>query len=49
MLVSEFLLSVFVLSVGIREVYFGCGIDKFGGCGSIMSLHMSSSSDDLSG
>ncbi|KAJ4748554.1 tRNA-specific adenosine deaminase [Rhynchospora pubera] len=25
--------------LGIREVYFGCANDKFGGCGSILSLH----------
>ncbi|XP_047071986.1 tRNA-specific adenosine deaminase TAD2 isoform X1 [Lolium rigidum] len=35
--------------LGIREVYFGCANDKFGGCGSVMSLHESSSSDDLTG
>ncbi|CAN6289601.1 unnamed protein product [Urochloa humidicola] len=36
--------------LGIREVYFGCANDKFGGCGSVMSLHRgSTSSDDLSG
>ncbi|KAG8096176.1 hypothetical protein GUJ93_ZPchr0013g34707 [Zizania palustris] len=35
--------------LGIREVYFGCANDKFGGCGSIMSLHQSSSSAELSG
>lgn len=37
--------------IGIREVYFGCANDKFGGCGSIMSLHngAASASDDLSG
>lgn len=37
--------------IGIREVYFGCANDKFGGCGSIMSLHngAASSSDELSG
>jgi tRNA-specific adenosine deaminase 2 len=36
---------------GIRQVYFGCANDKFGGCGSIMSLHegSASSSDDLAG
>ncbi|KAL6901996.1 hypothetical protein ACP4OV_004872 [Aristida adscensionis] len=33
----------------MREVYYGCANDKFGGCGSIMSLHKGSSSDDLSG
>ncbi|KAL3625142.1 tRNA(adenine34) deaminase [Castilleja foliolosa] len=27
--------------VGIKEVYYGCGNDKFGGCGSILSLHTS--------
>ncbi|GJN31324.1 hypothetical protein PR202_gb19710 [Eleusine coracana subsp. coracana] len=37
--------------LGIREVYFGCANDKFGGCGSIMSLHEGSASlsDDLLG
>jgi tRNA-specific adenosine deaminase 2 len=25
--------------VGIRHVYFGCGNDKFGGCGTVFSLH----------
>ncbi|KAK2661365.1 hypothetical protein Ddye_007898 [Dipteronia dyeriana] len=29
--------------VGVQEVYFGCTNDKFGGCGSILSLHSSSS------
>ncbi|KAK4493019.1 hypothetical protein RD792_000005, partial [Penstemon davidsonii] len=29
--------------IGIREVYYGCGNDKFGGCGSILSLHTNSS------
>ncbi|XP_020174478.1 tRNA-specific adenosine deaminase TAD2 isoform X3 [Aegilops tauschii subsp. strangulata] len=35
--------------LGIREVYYGCPNDKFGGCGSVMSLHESLSSDDLTG
>ncbi|XP_028553196.1 tRNA-specific adenosine deaminase TAD2 isoform X3 [Dendrobium catenatum] len=25
--------------IGIREVYYGCANDKFGGCGSILPLH----------
>ncbi|XP_077235978.1 uncharacterized protein LOC143877676 isoform X1 [Tasmannia lanceolata] len=29
--------------LGIRAVYYGCASDKFGGCGSILSLHTSSS------
>lgn len=29
--------------LGIREVYYGCANDKFGGCGSILSLHEFSS------
>ncbi|XP_068657490.1 tRNA-specific adenosine deaminase TAD2 isoform X3 [Aristolochia californica] len=29
--------------LGIRAVYYGCSNDKFGGCGSILSLHESSS------
>ncbi|KAF8389426.1 hypothetical protein HHK36_026121 [Tetracentron sinense] len=29
--------------LGIKEVYYGCANDKFGGCGSILSLHASSS------
>uniref|UniRef100_A0A1D1XUG0 tRNA-specific adenosine deaminase 2 n=1 Tax=Anthurium amnicola TaxID=1678845 RepID=A0A1D1XUG0_9ARAE len=27
--------------LGIRDVYYGCANDKFGGCGSILSLHES--------
>ncbi|KAK9061358.1 hypothetical protein SSX86_018539 [Deinandra increscens subsp. villosa] len=27
--------------LGIKEVYYGCANDKFGGCGSILSLHKS--------
>lgn len=42
------LFNMFILLTGIREVYFGCANDKFGGCGSIMSLHESSSAE-LSG
>ncbi|XP_028794460.1 tRNA-specific adenosine deaminase TAD2-like isoform X2 [Neltuma alba] len=26
--------------LGIKEVYYGCANDKFGGCGSILSLHL---------
>uniref|UniRef100_A0A0D9VTG3 CMP/dCMP-type deaminase domain-containing protein n=1 Tax=Leersia perrieri TaxID=77586 RepID=A0A0D9VTG3_9ORYZ len=29
----------------IMEVYFGCANDKFGGCGSIMSLHQTTSAE----
>jgi len=25
--------------VGLRKVYYGCGNDKFGGCGSALSIH----------
>ncbi|CAO2812928.1 unnamed protein product [Amaranthus hypochondriacus] len=25
--------------IGVKEVYYGCPNDKFGGCGSILSLH----------
>ncbi|CAJ1941763.1 unnamed protein product [Sphenostylis stenocarpa] len=33
-----------VLSIlGIKEVFYGCSNDKFGGCGSILSLHLSNS------
>ncbi|XP_072997782.1 tRNA-specific adenosine deaminase TAD2 isoform X4 [Typha latifolia] len=35
--------------LGIREVFYGCGNDKFGGCGSIMSLHKNSSEKLSSG
>ncbi|KAL4298721.1 hypothetical protein AHAS_Ahas17G0029200 [Arachis hypogaea] len=28
--------------LGIKEVFYGCSNDKFGGCGSILSLHQSS-------
>ncbi|XP_019442619.1 PREDICTED: tRNA-specific adenosine deaminase 2 isoform X1 [Lupinus angustifolius] len=27
--------------LGIKEVFYGCPNDKFGGCGSILSLHLS--------
>ncbi|KAG5559772.1 hypothetical protein RHGRI_003160 [Rhododendron griersonianum] len=29
--------------LGVKEVYYGCANDKFGGCGTILSLHSSSS------
>ncbi|XP_048131541.1 tRNA-specific adenosine deaminase TAD2-like [Rhodamnia argentea] len=29
--------------IGVKEVYYGCANDKFGGCGSILSLNSSSS------
>ncbi|CAN6881595.1 unnamed protein product, partial [Brassica oleracea] len=29
--------------LGTKEVYYACGNDKFGGCGSILSLHLESS------
>ncbi|WOL01850.1 tRNA-specific adenosine deaminase 2 [Canna indica] len=29
--------------LGIREVFYGCANDKFGGCGSVLSLHDSNS------
>uniref|UniRef100_A0A803LRG3 CMP/dCMP-type deaminase domain-containing protein n=1 Tax=Chenopodium quinoa TaxID=63459 RepID=A0A803LRG3_CHEQI len=29
--------------VGLKEVYYGCANDKFGGCGSIFSLHSTNS------
>jgi tRNA-specific adenosine deaminase 2 len=35
--------------VGIRRVVFGCRNDRFGGCGSILSLHSSSSSEPPEG
>ncbi|XP_073062706.1 tRNA-specific adenosine deaminase TAD2 isoform X1 [Primulina eburnea] len=31
--------------IGIKEVYYGCANEKFGGCGSIMSLHKYSSGE----
>ena len=31
----------------VRAVYFGCGNDKFGGCGSIMSMHRNRSTGQL--
>ncbi|KAL9233304.1 hypothetical protein vseg_008323 [Gypsophila vaccaria] len=33
--------------IGIKEVYYGCANDKFGGCGSILSLHTNSSSQSI--
>ncbi|GLT28709.1 hypothetical protein SLA2020_036200 [Shorea laevis] len=35
--------------LGINEVYYGCSNDKFGGCGSILSLHSSCSEQLISG
>ncbi|XP_058189269.1 tRNA-specific adenosine deaminase TAD2 [Rhododendron vialii] len=35
--------------LGVKEVYYGCANDKFGGCGSILSLHSSSSEPLISG
>lgn len=34
--------------LGIREVFYGCANDKFGGCGSILPLHESSSEKSCS-
>ncbi|XP_054802171.1 tRNA-specific adenosine deaminase TAD2 isoform X2 [Prosopis cineraria] len=34
--------------LGIREVYYGCANDKFGGCGSILALHSGDSINKLS-
>ncbi|XP_024980601.1 tRNA-specific adenosine deaminase TAD2 isoform X2 [Cynara cardunculus var. scolymus] len=35
--------------LGIKEVYYGCANEKFGGCGSILSLHTSTSEISTSG
>ncbi|XP_031271247.1 tRNA-specific adenosine deaminase TAD2 isoform X2 [Pistacia vera] len=35
--------------LGIKEVYYGCANEKFGGCGSILSLHLSCSQPNISG
>ncbi|KAF3452740.1 hypothetical protein FNV43_RR03173 [Rhamnella rubrinervis] len=35
--------------LGIKEVFYGCANDKFGGCGSILSLHSSNSNPFISG
>ncbi|KGN65486.1 tRNA-specific adenosine deaminase TAD2 [Cucumis sativus] len=35
--------------IGIKEVYYGCANDKFGGCGSILSLHLGSGEAPTSG
>ncbi|XP_022135334.1 tRNA-specific adenosine deaminase 2 [Momordica charantia] len=35
--------------LGIKEVYYGCANDKFGGCGSILSLHLGSCEAHTSG
>ncbi|KAK8986646.1 hypothetical protein V6N11_010199 [Hibiscus sabdariffa] len=34
--------------LGIKEVYYGCANEKFGGCGSILSLHSSCSEPSIS-
>ncbi|KAJ0091267.1 hypothetical protein Patl1_14155 [Pistacia atlantica] len=33
--------------LGIKEVYYGCANEKFGGCGSILSLHLSCSQPNI--
>ncbi|XVE68245.1 hypothetical protein DITRI_Ditri09bG0052900 [Diplodiscus trichospermus] len=35
--------------LGIKEVYYGCVNEKFGGCGSILSLHSSCSEPTICG
>ncbi|XP_052202032.1 tRNA-specific adenosine deaminase TAD2 [Diospyros lotus] len=35
--------------LGIEEIYYGCANEKFGGCGSILSLHTSISEPCMSG
>lgn len=35
--------------LGIKEVFYGCANDKFGGCGSILSLHEQGGSEQPSG
>ncbi|CAN0927978.1 tRNA-specific adenosine deaminase TAD2 [Linum grandiflorum] len=35
--------------LGIKEVYYGCANDKFGGCGSILSLHSTNPQPQSSG
>ncbi|XP_015894610.2 tRNA-specific adenosine deaminase TAD2 isoform X1 [Ziziphus jujuba] len=35
--------------LGIKEVFYGCANDKFGGCGSILSFHSSNSNPVTSG
>lgn len=35
--------------LGIKEAYYGCANDKFGGCGSVLSLHSSSSDCPITG
>ncbi|CAH2046490.1 unnamed protein product, partial [Thlaspi arvense] len=33
--------TVFLIEI-IKEVYYGCANDKFGGCGSLLLLHLGS-------
>ncbi|XP_062077396.1 tRNA-specific adenosine deaminase TAD2 isoform X1 [Humulus lupulus] len=35
--------------LGIKEVFFGCANEKFGGCGSVLSLHSSNPEPHISG
>ncbi|XVE98859.1 hypothetical protein REPUB_Repub03eG0144900 [Reevesia pubescens] len=35
--------------LGIKEVYYGCANEKFGGCGSVLPLHSSCSAPLISG
>lgn len=34
--------------LGLKEIYYGCANDKFGGCGSILSLHVNNSEHSIS-
>ncbi|KAM6568404.1 hypothetical protein CsatB_016389 [Cannabis sativa] len=35
--------------LGIKEVFYGCANEKFGGCGSVLSLHSSNPEPHISG
>ncbi|PWA68524.1 APOBEC/CMP deaminase, zinc-binding [Artemisia annua] len=44
--VAERFAKCYLYVTCIKEVYYGCANDKFGGCGSILSLHTSTTSGE---
>ncbi|KAI3926187.1 hypothetical protein MKW98_028323 [Papaver atlanticum] len=46
---ADYLLEPAISILGMNAVYYGCANDKFGGCGSILSLHSRNTEHLLSG
>ncbi|KAK7027347.1 tRNA(adenine34) deaminase [Paramarasmius palmivorus] len=37
--ITRYPLSTTILQLGIQEVFYGCGNDRFGGCGSVLGVN----------